>query len=51
MNILRLPLVHSKEKMDKQRAYVVGSVYHIKCDDCEASKSHFQEHRRPSSVN
>ena len=49
-------LVRPKDKILKDR--VVGPVYHISCEDCEASyigeterslKARFQEHRRPSS--
>ena len=55
--ILRQLLVHPKDPVGKDK--VVGSVYHIKCEDCGASyvgeterslKARFGEHRRPSST-
>ena len=56
-NTLRQFLVHPKDPVGKDK--VVGSVYYIKCEDCEASyvgeterslKARFGEHRRPSST-
>jgi len=56
-NTLRQLLVRPKDKLDKDK--VVGPVYHIQCDDCEAGyvgeterslKARFMEHRRPSTV-
>ena len=50
-------LVHSKDKVEK--ANVVGPVYHISCDDCDAMyvseterslKARFLEHQRKSTV-
>ena len=56
-NTLRQLLVHPKDPVGKEK--VVGPVYNIKCEDCEASyigeterslKARFGEHRRPSST-
>ena len=50
-------LVQPKDKVEKRR--VVGPVYHITCDDCDATyigeieralKTRFSEHQRKSSV-
>ena len=57
-NTLRQLLVRPKDPIEKEK--VVGPVYKITCEDCEASyvgeterslKARFCEHRRPSSVN
>jgi len=57
VNTLRQFLVRPKDPIDKQR--VIGPVYQIKCNDCDASyvgeterslKARFMEHRRPSST-
>ena len=57
-NTLRQLLVRPKDPIEKEK--VVGPVYKITCEDCEASyvgeterslKARFSEHRRPSSVN
>jgi len=57
-NTLRQLLVRPKDPVEKEK--VVGPVYRISCEDCEAScvgeterslKVRFGEHRRPSSVN
>ncbi len=56
-NTIKQLLVWPKDKILKE--HVVGPVYHIPCDTCEASyigeterspKSRFMEHRRPSST-
>jgi len=56
-NTLKQLLVHPKDKLDKER--VVGPVYKITCNNCEAAyvgeterslKARFMEHRRPSST-
>ena len=56
-NVLRQLLVKPKDPVDKEN--VVGPVYKIKCEECEARyvgeterslKSRFNEHRRPSST-
>ncbi len=56
-NTIKLLLVWPKDKILKEQ--VVGPVYHIPCDTCQASylgeterslKSRFMEHRRPSST-
>ena len=55
-NTLRQLLVKPKDPVDKEN--VVGPVYKIKCEECEATyvgeterslKSRFNEHRRPNS--
>lgn len=57
VNTLRQLLVRPKDPLGKDR--VVGPVYHITCDKCDANyvgeterslRARFQEHRRPSSV-
>ena len=57
-NTLRQLLVRPKDPVVKER--VVGPVYKISCEECEATyigeterslKARFGEHRRPSSVN
>jgi hypothetical protein len=57
VNTLRQLLVRPKDPLEKER--VIGLVYQIKCQDCEASyvgeteralKARFMEHRRPSSA-
>jgi hypothetical protein len=57
VNTLRQLLVRPKDPLEKER--VIGPVYQIKCQDCEASyvgeteralKARFLEHRRPSSA-
>ena len=56
-NTLRQLLVKPKDPVDKEN--VVGPVYKIKCEECEATyvgkterslKARFSEHRRPSST-
>ena len=56
-NTLQQLLVWPKDKVEKGK--VVGPVYHITCDDCDATyvgeterslKTRFLEHRRKSSV-
>ena len=56
-NTLRQLLVHPKDPAEKDK--VVGPVYKISCEDCEATyvgktkrslKARFGEHRRPSST-
>ena len=56
-NTLRQLLVHPKDPVGKDK--VVGPVYKISCEDCEATyvgeterslKARFGEHRRPSST-
>ena len=56
-NTLRQLLVHPKDPVGKEK--VVGPVYHISCENCDASyigeterslKARFGEHRRPSST-
>ena len=56
-NTLRQLLIQLKEKVD--RGKVVGSVYRISCDDCDATyvgetervlKTRLSEHRRKSNV-
>ena len=55
-NTLRQLLVRPKDPVEKER--VVGPVYHISCEDCDANyigeterslKARFSEHRRPST--
>ena len=57
-NTLRQLLVRPKDPVGKEK--VVGPVYKIECDSCEATyigeterslKARFSEHRRPSSIN
>ena len=57
MNTLRQLLVHPKDPVGKDK--VVGPVYKISCEECEATyvgetecslKARFGEHRRPSST-
>ena len=57
-NTLRQLLVRPKDPIEKEK--VVGPVYKISCEDCDAAyvgeterslKARFSEHRRPSSVN
>ena len=57
INTLRQLLVRPKDPLPKER--VCGPIYHIPCDNCDASyvgeserslKARFSEHRRPSSV-
>ena len=47
-NTLWQLLVQSKDKVEKGK--VVGPVYHITCDDCDATYVGETEHRRKSSV-
>ena len=56
-NTLRQLLVRPKDKLGKEK--VVGPVYEISCENCEAKyigeterslKARFQEHRRPSTT-
>jgi len=56
-NTLRQLLVRPKDPISKER--VVGPVYHIKCESCNANyvgeterslKARFMEHRRPSTA-
>ena len=56
-NTLRQLLVRPKDPVGKDK--IVGPVYHISCEDCDASyvgeterslKARFGEHRRPSST-
>ena len=56
-NTLRQLLVRPKDPVGKDK--VVGPVYHISCEDCDASyvgeterslRARFGEHRRPSST-
>ena len=57
-NTLRQILVRPKDPLKKEQ--VVGPVYHINCNSCEADyvgeserslKARFSEHRRPSTTN